>query len=416
MEVTLIDKQKYLAELTKLLSGMAPADRDAVLAGINARFDEELSESEVIRSLGSPTFAAVSVLRHYIPPEEREAQEEPAPESEVISEPVVEAEIEPVAEAEPENEAPDQQAAADGLIEPEPMPETLDDMAEEDVPEPEPEILVEAETISEAEPEPAPEPEAEVAPESDSIPESEPESEITPEPVPEPASEPESKNEAPDQQAAVDGLIEPEPMPETLDEAAAEDVPETKADAEAEESDESEEIDFPDIEELLESGAVDEGEVVAEPEAETDTEPEAEQPIPDWLEELLPGEDKPSEAKSERDEGAKPAVGRLILYILGAVIIGIPVTLLLVIITLALLALGVGLAFTGGFVLSFCFLGMTVVSDILLCAGAGMAIIGLALPVLYLTLLFFIRCVTGFVNLVIRKGGDWCYERGEEDS
>ncbi len=372
MEVTLIDKQKYLAELTKLLSGMAPADRDAVLAGISARFDKELSDGEVIRSLGSPTFAAVSVLRNYVPPEEREEQEEPAPD--VMPEPAVEVEPEPVSETGSENAAPEQQAATDGLIEPEPMPQTLDEAVPEAV----------------SEPETAPEPELTSQVDAETI------------------TEPE--NAAPEQQAAVDGLIEPEPMPETLDEAAQEDTPETEA--EAEKTEVLEGLDFPDIEALLEVEAEAEGESEAEPLSESMPEPEA---IPEWLGEPLLEEDKPAETKSERREGAKIRVGRLILYILGAVVVGIPATLFLVIITLALLCLGVGLAFSGVFVISFCFLGMTVVSDILLCAGAGMVMIGLALPVLYFALLFFMRCVIGFVNLVIREGSNWCYEPKEVD-
>lgn len=408
MEVTLIDKQKYLGELTKLLSGMATADRDAVLADISARFDTELSEGEVIRSLGSPTFAAVSVLRHYIPPEEREEQQAPAPEPEVVpeaalkSEPETEAVSEPEVEAEADSEtrnaAPEQEAAEDGLIEPEPMPEALEEAAPIDDIVPEPEI----EPVIEAKPEPEHEPE--IAPETALDSETETETEAV--------SAPEAVNAAPEQEAAVDGLIEPEPMPETLDEAIeqTETVPE-----EAPESS-SDEIDFPDIEVLLEGvdadelGTAAEAEPVADPVLQVEAEP-----VPEWLGHPILEADKPIQVKPDLRKRGKAKVGLLILYILGAIIIGVPVTLLLVILTICLLIVGVGLAFTGGFVFSFCFLGMTVVSDILLCAGAGMVLIGLALPVLYLTLLFFIRCVIGFVNLVIRKGGEWCYEQEEVD-
>ena len=69
-----MDRQKYVAELAKLLSGMAAADREAVLRGVNRRFDEGENDAAVIASLGSPTFAAVSVLRGYVPPEEDERQ------------------------------------------------------------------------------------------------------------------------------------------------------------------------------------------------------------------------------------------------------------------------------------------------------------------------------------------------------
>ena len=74
-EVTTIDRQKYVAELGKLLSGMARADREAVLRGVNARFDEANDDDAVIAALGSPTFAAVSVLRGYTPPEDSDGED-----------------------------------------------------------------------------------------------------------------------------------------------------------------------------------------------------------------------------------------------------------------------------------------------------------------------------------------------------
>ena len=55
---------------------MARADREAVLRGVNARFDETGDDDAVIAALGSPTFAAVSVLRGYTPPERDEGEYE----------------------------------------------------------------------------------------------------------------------------------------------------------------------------------------------------------------------------------------------------------------------------------------------------------------------------------------------------
>ena len=74
--MTTIDRQKYVAELSKLLSGMARADREAVLRGVNARFDETGDDDAVIAALGSPTFAAVSVLRGYTPPEDMDGEDD----------------------------------------------------------------------------------------------------------------------------------------------------------------------------------------------------------------------------------------------------------------------------------------------------------------------------------------------------
>lgn len=125
-EVTVIDRQKYVAELGKLLSGMAPQDREAVLRGINARFDAEGDDAAVIAALGSPTFAAVTVLRGYTPPEEgepapamsrsRSRRRNPSRSRCRNTNRAAEAEPAPEAEAEPEAQAgpgPEPQAGPD---------------------------------------------------------------------------------------------------------------------------------------------------------------------------------------------------------------------------------------------------------------------------------------------------------------
>ena len=46
--------------------------------------------------------------------------------------------------------------------------------------------------------------------------------------------------------------------------------------------------------------------------------------------------------------------------------------------------------------------------------GAGLLVlIGVGLPLAYFAVWIFVRGAVGFVNLVIRKGGDWCYDHGE---
>lgn len=106
--MTTIDRQKYVAELGKLLSGMARADREAVLRGVNARFDEAGDDDAVIAALGSPTFAAVSVLRGYTPPEDTDGEEYYEEEYQ-YAEPVSE---EAAAPAEAQPEAPAEAGAA----------------------------------------------------------------------------------------------------------------------------------------------------------------------------------------------------------------------------------------------------------------------------------------------------------------
>ena len=214
---------------------MARADREAVLRGVNARFDEADDDSAVIAALGSPTFAAVSVLRGYTPPEETEGEdeeyaepetpeteeaeapeaaeaeaetvEEPAAEA-VAEEPAVEAEAEAEVEAEVEAEA-ESEAEAEIEAEAEAQPETVsigldtievysdgsDAPEAEDEPAAEPEVEAEAETEAEAEADDEVSPEAADAqpeaggsdePEAEDAAETEPEPEIElPEPEPE---------------------------------------------------------------------------------------------------------------------------------------------------------------------------------------------------------------------------------------
>ena len=157
--MTTIDRQKYVAELGKLLSGMARADREAVLRGVNARFDEAGDDDAVIAALGSPTFAAVSVLRGYTPPEDTDGGEYYEEEYQ-YAEPVSE---EAAAPAEAQPEAPAEAGAAGPEAddaEPEDAafaPETEPDEPEASVPEqvlPEPqEDVPGGDEESEAEPE-----------------------------------------------------------------------------------------------------------------------------------------------------------------------------------------------------------------------------------------------------------------------
>lgn len=357
--MTVIDRQKYVAELGKLLSGMAPQDREAVLRGVNARFDEEGDDAAVIASLGSPTFAAVSVLRGYTPPEEGASDSVPMPEPRRARPEPKPVEPEPI---EPEPEEP----AAPEEAEPE-EPEA--ESAEADEPSPV-EPVPEAESTEPAEP--APEPEA---------PPAEPETEPEPEPEPE---QPE---------------IPAEPAePETAEEPAEAEAPEDAS----EQAEESEEPDEPE-----ESGT--EAEEPEEP-AESDEadEPEEAEESPD----LPPFWGGPPELPKP----PKAKVGLLILYIILGVAVGLPLTVLFACVALGIFGCGGALIAAAALLVSFCFLGMSVVADILLLAGAALVLAALGLLLLFFAVWFFIRCVVGFVNLILRKGREWCYDHGEVDA
>lgn len=89
MEVCVINKQKFLVELSRLLGFMSAWDRETELDKYKAMFDESENEDEVIASLGSPTQLAISIAREYVPsprPEPEDTEDEPAPEPEAVVE------------------------------------------------------------------------------------------------------------------------------------------------------------------------------------------------------------------------------------------------------------------------------------------------------------------------------------------
>lgn len=355
--MTVIDRQKYVAELGKLLSGMAPQDREAVLRGVNARFDEEGDDAAVIASLGSPTFAAVSVLRGYTPPEEGASDSVPMPEPRRARPEPKPVEPEPI---EPEPEEPEAPEEA-GPEEPEA------ESAEADEPSPV-EPVPEAESTEPAEP--APEPEA---------------------PPAEPETGPEPEPEQPE--------IPAEPAePETAEEPAEAEAPEDAVGP----AEEPEEPDEPE-----ESGTEAEGpgEPAGTGEAE---EPEEAEESPD----LPPFWGGPPELPKP----PKAKVGLLILYIILGVAVGLPLTVLFACVALGIFGCGGALIAAAALLVSFCFLGMSVVADILLLAGAALVLAALGLLLLFFAVWFFIRCVVGFVNLILRKGREWCYDHGEVDA
>ena len=161
-----------------------------------------------------------------------------------------------------------------------------------------------------------------------------------------------------------------------------------------------------------EAGAEAEPEVEAEAEAEyADTaadEPAGEDAAP----ELPPFWDGPPELPKP----PKAKVGLLILYILFGLVICLPVTVALTGLALGIFVLGGAGIGLGALLASFCFLGMNVVADILLLAGAALVAAALGLLLLFFAVWFFLRGVVGFADLIIRKGRDWCYEHGEVDA
>ena len=390
---------------------MARADREAVLRGVNARFDEAGDDDAVIKELGSPTFAAVTVLRGYTPPEEPDDEDYAPDESEYVA---------PSNQEETEPEPEVVEAAPEAEVEP------SEDEAAEAEPDAEYEVIenieaAEAEPI-EAEPADYTAAEAEIVEDAPEAPVDEVMDETEPEPEAETSEEP---VEIPADEAA----SEPEPDEPAVEEAEA-------ADAAPARTFDTVDIGFGTIEVYSDGTSEDEnassapasGQPVAVAEAEPAEAPASDAEAEKAEDVTEPAEVKADEVKAEPADvdfdaifGDKPAEepvteaklrgGRVFLVALLTLIPGVPVAAVLAVVSLALLAVGAALIYTGGVIISFAFLGMSVAADIMLCAGAGLFVAALGLPVVFFAVWFFLRCFVRLYSRTFARAGEWC--RGE---
>ena len=377
---------------------MARADREAVLRGVNARFDETGDDDAVIAALGSPTFAAVSVLRGYTPPEDSDGEDSYYEEEEYqYAEPASDSgEAEADSPAEPAEEAPDTAEEAASDVEA-PQEAPAGDAPENAAPE------AEAGAMDEPSPGQAP-------------PEAEPEAPESAEPEePETAAEPESdagaglEPEEPSAEAEPEPEIDkPEPVESAVPEFETVDIGlgtiEVYSDGSAGAQEPVSEDEVPAEETPAEEEAAEEP-AEPEPEPEPDEGAEAE-PEPDadygYTSESDYEYPQPPEAEPER---AKLRGGRVFACVLLGIIPGIPVTVILILASLALLLIGASLAYAGGVAISFAFLGMSVVADILLCVGFGLMVGAVGLVTVFLAVWFFLRCVAGLCSRMFAKAG-----------
>ena len=114
------------------------------------------------------------------------------------------------------------------------------------------------------------------------------------------------------------------------------------------------------------------------------------------------------EAYYEDEPAYKTNVFLAILYTLGAIVIGVPVLAVLLVLDLAVLAIGVACGAGGVGLIATAFIGLPVVADMLILLGGGAAVIAIALVVIWLAIWLFIRMVIGWVRLLVRLGKRWC--------
>ena len=97
-----------------------------------------------------------------------------------------------------------------------------------------------------------------------------------------------------------------------------------------------------------------------------------------------------------------------ILYTLGAIVVGVPVLAVLLVLDLAVLAVGAACGAGGVGLIATAFIGLPMVADMLILLGGGAAVIAIALVVIWLAVWLFIRMVIGWVRLLVRLGKRWC--------
>lgn len=359
-EVTVINKQKFLAELGKLLTFMYEEDRKTALALYTAMFEEAASEEALIQLLMSPTRQAVVIARAYDAAARKlqgssKAQEGSNGEeakfltvienirAEAVSRGIIGV---PGAEFEEETEETAEEPVED---------ENQFSLFEINDEETETETEDETENAAEAE-----ETEAEKTEESEENVEAAVET-----------NETESAPEVPNiirNDEEINAFIA-EFQRDTVSAVEGE----TAAAAEASEQT---------TEEAGETAAADEGE--AEPTAEVETEPVT--------------------------MVRKPKVFLLILYIIAAIPITIAGAAVLLIPTLILLALAIVAVAAGVTAMTAVFSGFAVIADILVVLGCALAVCAVALFLLWTFIWFTVDVLIGFVAGAFRLGGKWCYK------
>lgn len=354
-EVTHINRQKYMAELSKLLAFMFKEDKEDILAQYNKMLDETDDEQALLESFGSPTKLAVTISRTYKRSERKLAveadskEDKPEATEHIIVTPVKKEKEKPsvtdtgLSYADIIEEIRREKAAEEGVEykpmffdEPEEIP--ADDTPVEEAPA--------EEQAEEAAGEPAPAEEA--APE-------EAETETT-------AESPEIAGEAAEDEATV-----VEQTPEEKAEAIPEEAP-------AEEAETAEEV--------------------SQPEEAVETE---------LVFEKLESIDEP-----EATVLYKTNVALLILYLIFAIPIGLVLLTLSIAVTLILLGLGVLVIAAGVKVIAFAFSTLVIFADIMLCAGAVLIASAIALLLLWLGILMLVRGIKGVVGGVVSLGKKLC--------
>ena len=382
-----INRQKFLAELGRLLTFMYEEDRQTALAMYNRMFDEAEDEQALIQYLVSPTRQAVVLARAYNAKERKlQVHSQSRDEYDQVSDEIPDfvLAINKLQEEVSALKITTQQVSEDQIS-------LFDDSDAGTVPAPAAQVYTE------------PAADEEKAGTQDADEEAAVQKETPPLFADEPAEETEqdemsnSVNRLAD---AVDAFLadftisndelipkdkpvgeEKDAEPEKTKPAAAEETVEVSAGETVIEQPEEKKVRKP---------------VQTEPE---ETEAEA-------VENAEEAEDYTEDAGTVR----KPIVPLLILYIIIAIPLGLIGILLLLLLAFMSLSLAVTAGFFGIYGFAATFTGFAVLADILVVAGASLILLSLALLFLWLFVWFIGGGIVGLIRGLCALGGSWCYK------
>ena len=345
-EVNDIIKQKFLAELGKLLTFMYEEDRQTALAMYSKMFDDAADERDLLHYLISPTRQAVVIARTYNA-RVRKLQ---------------------VESQSREQDGAEAEAAPDFVL-------AIDQLYREYFPSQEENVQVLADQFSLFE---------EAQPAEEDIVRDPPEPEAPP-------AQPVVQEEA--EQVPAETVEEPE---------AAEAAPSSTADAVEEvfEAANAEaKVQQNDVDSFLEDFSVP---AELPPEDEPPEEDQAEEPDAE-AEDLPYPEEEPQTVR-------KPRVFLLILFVLLAVPITLACVVLLLVPTLLSLGLSAAAIVSGAAFLVAAFSGFQILADFLLLFGAAVVLLALGLLLLWIFIWFIAGAIAGLISGVIGLGQSWCYK------
>lgn len=377
--MTLINRQQFMSELSKLLTFMFKEDRSEIIQQYNEMLDNAEDEQAMLESFGSPTRLAVAISRSYQRDERKlsvHADSKDGGSGENVK-------VKPVIPTQgKKSSAP--------IVKPnEPAADAYVDIIEEIRREKAAEEGIEYKPIffkEDPKPEPAAEPEVEESAEEAAEETAQPVDEVSEAPAEEAATADEkSADEAQTEEAEAQPEGEPDAAEaaETAEQPAdeAEDAPQVQAD---------------------EGG-----------EAEAEAAAEVAEPADETAHVLATVFNETPETAPEKVR--KTNVFALILYIIVSIPVGL--VLLLVMLGLELGVLGCGLlGLRVGFgLLSFTFSGMSVLADVLICFGVNIAVLALGVLITWFAVWLIIVSVPGLIRGIKNLGRKLCVKEVEID-